>query len=99
MALHCLCWRGETELAGLVAAGAAGLSEAMLGEGPWQPLGDLGLKYMRTIKASSTHLASLIRDILDAAAASHGSLAIQLQKVAAARLRMAPVHPQAVLTC
>lgn len=30
--------------------GMIGLSEAMLGEGPWQPLGDLGFKYMRTIK-------------------------------------------------
>ncbi|KAK9784695.1 hypothetical protein WJX73_001889, partial [Symbiochloris irregularis] len=61
--------------------GMIGLSEAMLGEGPWQPLGDLGLKYLRTIKASSVHLASLIRDILDSAAASHGTLGIQLQKV------------------
>ena len=69
---------------------APGLSEAMLGEGPWQPLGDLGFKYMRTIKASSTHLASLIRDILDAAAASHGSLAIQLQKVVPCRLCLPP---------
>lgn len=52
----------------------------MLGEGPWQ-LGELGGKYMRTIKTSSIHLASLINDILDAAAASKGSLAIKLERV------------------
>ena len=51
-----------------------------MGEGPWQ-LGDLGMKYMRTIKTSSIHLASLINDILDAAAANKGSLAIKLERV------------------
>ncbi len=58
----------------------AGLSEAMLGSGPWQ-LGETGQKYMKTIKTSSMHLASLINDILDAAAATKGKLAIKLEKV------------------
>lgn len=58
----------------------AGLSEAMLGSGSWQ-LGETGTKYMKTIKVSSTHLASLINDILDAAAASKGKLAIKMEKV------------------
>ena len=40
-----------------------GLSEAMLGSGPWQ-LGETGQRYMKTIKTSSLHLASLINDIL-----------------------------------
>ena len=57
-----------------------GLSEAMLGPGSWQ-LGETGSKYMKTIKNSSTHLSSLINDILDAAAASKGKLAIKMEKV------------------
>lgn len=52
----------------------------MLEDGPWQ-LGELGLKYMRTIKTSAIHLASLINDILDAAAATKGKLAIKLEQV------------------
>ena len=52
----------------------------MLGSGPWQ-LGEVGQKYMKTIKTSSLHLSSLINDILDAAAASKGKLAIKLEKV------------------
>ena len=59
---------------------SVGLSDAMLGSGPWQ-LGEMGQKYMKTIKTSSLHLASLISDILDAAAASKGKLAIKLEKV------------------
>ncbi|KAK9794043.1 hypothetical protein WJX73_001341 [Symbiochloris irregularis] len=59
--------------------GLIGLSEAMLDDGPWK-LGELGTKYMRTIKTSSIHLASLINDILDAAAASKGTLAIKLER-------------------
>ena len=51
----------------------------MLGSGPWQ-LGEVGQKYMKTIKTSSLHLSSLINDILDAAAASKGKLAIKLEK-------------------
>ena len=58
----------------------AGLSEAMLGSGPWQ-LGEMGQKYMKTIKTSSLHLSALINDILDAAAATKGKLAIKLEKV------------------
>ena len=49
-------------------------------QGPWQ-LGELGLKYMKTIKTSSIHLASMINDILDAAAANKGNLAIKLERV------------------
>ena len=52
----------------------------MLGSGPWQ-LGEMGQKYMKTIKTSSLHLSSLINDILDAAAATKGKLAIKLEKV------------------
>ena len=58
----------------------AGLSEAMLGSGPWQ-LGEQGQRYMKTIKTSSMHLANLINDILDAAASGKGKLAIKLEKV------------------
>ncbi|KAK9789210.1 hypothetical protein WJX73_000342 [Symbiochloris irregularis] len=60
--------------------GIMGLSEALLGPGTWQ-LGDVGSRYMRTIKNSSTHLSSLINDILDAAAASKGKLAIKMERV------------------
>lgn len=59
----------------------------MLEDGPWQ-LGELGLRYMRTIKTSSIHLAALINDILDQAAAAKGSLAIKLERV-----RLAPADP------
>lgn len=52
----------------------------MLGSGPWQ-LGEMGQKYMKTIKTSSLHLSALINDILDAAAATKGKLAIKLEKV------------------
>lgn len=40
---------------------------------------------MKTIKASSTHLSTLINDILDAAAAGKGKLAIKLEKVSTLR--------------
>ena len=73
----------------------AGLSEAMLGSGPWQ-LGEMGQKYMKTIKTSSLHLSALINDILDAAAATKGKLAIKLEKVCPLLSTQAPnfyVHP------
>lgn len=62
----------------------AGLTDALLGSGSWQ-LGDQGTKLMKTIKASSTHLSTLINDILDAAAAGKGKLAIKLEKVSTLR--------------
>lgn len=52
----------------------------MLGPGSWN-LGETGARYMKTIKTSATHLASLINDILDAAAASKGKLGIKMEKV------------------
>ncbi|KAK9826256.1 hypothetical protein WJX74_003071 [Apatococcus lobatus] len=59
--------------------GIIGLTDAMLGPGTWQ-LGDQGQKLMKTIKSSSMHLSALINDILDAAAAGKGKLAIKLEK-------------------
>lgn len=60
--------------------GAAGLSEAMLRPGSWT-LGDKGTHYIRTIKNSSNHLATLINDILDAASMAKGKLVIKNETV------------------
>ena len=76
----CLASQADTRGKAACVLPCAGLSEAMLEEGPWQ-LGELGQKYMKTIKTSAIHLASLINDILDAAAATKGSLAIKLEQV------------------
>lgn len=59
---------------------AAGLSEAMLRPGSWT-LGDKGTHYIRTIKNSSNHLATLINDILDAASMAKGKLVIKQETV------------------
>ena len=58
----------------------AGLSEAMLQPGSWS-LGDKGTHYIKTIKNSSNHLATLINDILDAAAMAKGKLVIKQENV------------------
>ena len=58
----------------------AGLSEAMLRPGSWS-LGDKGTHYIKTIKNSSNHLATLINDILDAAAMAKGKLVIKQETV------------------
>lgn len=58
----------------------AGLSEAMLRPGSWN-LGDKGTHYVRTIKNSSNHLATLINDILDAASMAKGKLVIKQETV------------------
>ena len=58
----------------------AGLSEAMLRPGSWT-LGDKGTHYIKTIKNSSNHLATLINDILDAAAMAKGKLVIKQETV------------------
>ncbi len=59
---------------------SAGLSEAMLRPGSWS-LGDKGTHYIKTIKNSSNHLATLINDILDAAAMAKGKLVIKQETV------------------
>ena len=59
---------------------SAGLSEAMLRPGTWV-LGDKGTHYIRTIKNSSNHLATLINDILDAASMAKGKLVIKNETV------------------
>ncbi|DBB18216.1 hypothetical protein WJX82_000391 [Trebouxia sp. C0006] len=60
--------------------GIIGLSEAMLRPGSWS-LGDKGTHYIKTIKNSSNHLATLINDILDAAAMAKGKLVIKQETV------------------
>ena len=77
-ALHCrVC-----KLSALVTwyASSVGLSEAMLRPGSWT-LGDKGTHYIRTIKNSSNHLATLINDILDAASMAKGKLVIKQETV------------------
>lgn len=59
---------------------SVGLSEAMLRPGSWS-LGDKGTHYIKTIKNSSNHLATLINDILDAAAMAKGKLVIKQETV------------------
>ena len=59
---------------------SVGLSEAMLRPGSWT-LGDKGTHYIKTIKNSSNHLATLINDILDAAAMAKGKLVIKQETV------------------
>ncbi|KAL3153016.1 Hexokinase-3 [Trebouxia sp. C0009 RCD-2024] len=60
--------------------GIIGLSEAMLRPGSWS-LGEKGTHYIKTIKNSSNHLATLINDILDAAAMAKGKLVIKQETV------------------
>ena len=52
----------------------------MLRPGSWT-LGDKGTHYIRTIKNSSNHLATLINDILDAASMAKGKLVIKQETV------------------
>ena len=52
----------------------------MLRPGSWS-LGDKGTHYIKTIKNSSNHLATLINDILDAAAMAKGKLVIKQETV------------------
>ena len=52
----------------------------MLRPGSWT-LGDKGTHYIKTIKNSSNHLATLINDILDAAAMAKGKLVIKQETV------------------
>ena len=59
---------------------SVGLSEAMLRPGSWS-LGEKGTHYIKTIKNSSNHLATLINDILDAAAMAKGKLVIKQETV------------------
>lgn len=52
----------------------------MLRPGSWS-LGEKGTHYIKTIKNSSNHLATLINDILDAAAMAKGKLVIKQETV------------------
>lgn len=58
----------------------------MLRPGSWS-LGEKGTHYIKTIKNSSNHLATLINDILDAAAMAKGKLVIKQETVSPAHLQ------------
>ena len=57
----------------------------MLRPGSWS-LGEKGTHYIKTIKNSSNHLATLINDILDAAAMAKGKLVIKQETVSQCRV-------------
>ncbi len=76
---------------------SAGLSEAMLRPGSWS-LGDKGTHYIKTIKNSSNHLATLINDILDAAAMAKGKLVIKQETVCCCLLAVYSLSTHCLLT-